>query len=128
METPMNQPQTTPAPQTPQAAPTPTPSPMPPTPSPEPKRSILGPIIAIIIVLIVLGLGGLYLWGSMLTKEKVSSDVPAQETNTEQMPAPVVRIDTVENIEADLSATDMNSFDADLQALDQEFEGTAVDQ
>lgn len=76
------------------------------TPSPAPESSA-GPVIATIIILAVIVLGGLYFWGQR------SADMNPQET------APAQTVDnTTSAIESQSSSDDTNSIDADLRSTD----------
>jgi len=80
------------------------------------KKSV-GPIIGIIIIVIVLIAGALYFWGATLNKSEALPPI------TE--PAPLSNSDSLENINADLSATAINGLDDDLNAIDAELDASA---
>ena len=104
--------------------------------------SHLGPILGVLIVLLVLILGGLYLWGSTLMdnaiEEAAVENLPTTRTPTEipvnnepenaNARAEVEALETVstsdeiEAIEADIDATNLDSLDAELDAIDAELD------
>ncbi len=104
--------------------------------------SHLGPILGVLIVVLVLILGGLYLWGSMLVNQTIPNsyveDLPAPRVPTEikenndpenaNARADLSSLQTVSTsneidaIEADIEATDLDTLDAELNAIDAELE------
>jgi uncharacterized protein HemX len=91
------------APQAP--APTPATGPLPVYTESE-KKHITGPVVAILIVLVALLLGGLYLWGSMLPEEVVDDTTVPKTTdtanNTPTTPGATTTSDELGDIETDL--------------------------
>lgn len=96
------------------------------------KHSYLAPVIGVIIVLIVLALGALYLWGAQLMDMNGSDVVEentmmeattTEETMTQQAPAE----ETFTDIDAEIDA-EMEAFDAELNQMDAELEGTTTAQ
>ena len=96
----------------------------------------LGIILGVLIVLLVLILGGLYLWGSTMstgvleTAPEVEQPAPAENNepaNTSD-DAQVQALDTVSTsdeisaIEADIENTNLDELDAELDAIDAEFQ------
>ena len=107
------------------------------TEAPESEKSSMGIILGVLIVILVLILGGLYLWGTTLqqaTPEPTPAAVerPTAEENNEpestNAEADVETLETVstsdeiEAIEADLEATDLDALDAELQAIEAELD------
>ena len=91
-------------------------------PLPAPKReSSIGPIIGIIIVIAVLLVGALYFWGQHLSKVDLQEGKPNEQPNEEmsQVP-PVSDSDELSTIEAELSATAIESFDWVFEEIDGE--------
>lgn len=92
------------------------------------RHSHAGPILGALIIILVLILGGLYLWGSMLHEEPVVPPPPIvnHEPETPRAVTDIEILNTVspsdelDAIEADLSATNLDSIDADLTAIDAE--------
>jgi len=97
----------------------------------------LGIILGILIVLLVLILGGLYLWGSTLQNVPVTPAAPALERPTAEennepesttADAQVQALETVsisneiEAIEADIESTNLDALDAELEAIDAELD------
>ena len=76
-----------------------------------------GPLVGIVIIVIILILGGLYFWGQR-TGDGVISD---QDTVVEALETQSLS-DEIVDIEADLDATDLESLDADLSAIEDELD------
>lgn len=93
-------------------------------------RSHIGPILGVITLMLALILGGLYIWGGMLTEQAVVVPPPIinNEPETPRAEADIQILktlspsDEISAIEADLLSTDNNSLDADLTTIDAEFE------
>ncbi len=101
----------------------------------EEKSSVVGAILVALIVVLVLILGGLYLWGTTL--QNMPAPTPAIErptaaennepesTNAEadvETATAVSTSDEIDAIEADLESTNMETLDAELEAIDAELE------
>lgn len=100
----------------------------------EKTHSYMGIIIAILIILLLGILGGLYLWAQNLQQNAQLSEVieenvrPTAEENNEpesnNAEAAVQVLETVSNsdelyaIEADLESTQVEGFEADVNAID----------
>ncbi len=96
----------------------------------------VGVVLVLLIVLLVLILGGLYLWFSVAYTEPATTPAPAERVvpempNEPEMPnaeAAVQQLNTVSTsneidaIEADLEATNLNELDAELNAIDAELD------
>lgn len=82
-----------------------------------------GPLIGIIIIVLILVLGGIYYAGK--TEPNPEVEITAEEILNE--PDPLIEnlntvgtADDIASIEADLESTDINSLDAELDAIDAE--------
>lgn len=73
----------------------------------------IGPVIALIIILAVIVLGGLYFWGQRTSNN--TTDIYGNPIST-STPAVNSTSDTSVDIDADLKATDLNSLDNELNA------------
>lgn len=91
--------------------------------------SWVGPVVGIIAMLIVVAIGGLYLWGSLLSEEDLVVPPPArinQEPETRRAVADVQITETmspsteIDAIEADIDSTQVDATNADVQAMDSE--------
>lgn len=94
----------------------------------------LGPILGTLIVVLVLILGGLYLWGSMIdnnagidsTITPIENNEP--ETTRAETDAQILQTtsssDEISAIEADLNSTNLDNLDADLQQAENEINAT----
>ncbi|MFT5036624.1 MAG: hypothetical protein ACI9VM_000186 [Candidatus Azotimanducaceae bacterium] len=100
------------------------------------KSSILGPILGLLIVVLVLILGGLYLWGNTLKSDTpappVAVERPTPEENNEpesenaeaqvQATQAVSTSDELDAIVADLESTDLESLEAEMNAIEAELD------
>lgn len=103
--------------------PTPSPTPENVTPMIETPKRQYGPLIGIIIIVALLGLGGLYFWGmQMMQSDTEMENVEMMQEESDPI-TDDLRMqsdsDEVDSIEADLEAT---SFD-DLDSGSENFEG-----
>jgi len=73
----------------------------------------IGPVIALIIILAVIVLGGLYFWGQRTSNN--TTDIYGNPIST-STPTAASTSDTSAAINADLKATDLNSLDNQLNA------------
>jgi len=86
----------------------------------QPKEKSVGSIIAIIIIIAVIIIGGLYFWGKTIndlginTDKELTSDEMLNSLNTQKTS------DELTDIEADLNATDLDELDTELQNIDME--------
>ncbi len=99
-------------------------------------HSHLGPILAVLIIMLVFIFGGLYLWGGMLSNTpNTPEDVPLvnDEPETPRAVADTKILETLspsdelDAIEADIGSTNLDTIDSDLTAIDVEFD-TALPQ
>ncbi|MFA5888680.1 MAG: hypothetical protein WCW47_01165 [Candidatus Paceibacterota bacterium] len=85
------------------------------------NKSSVGSIIATIIIIAIIILGGLYFWGKRLEENKSKEDLITSftpgttETNGTEATTSVSSSDDLNSIEADLNATVLDGLDADLQ-------------
>lgn len=82
----------------------------------EPTESSMGPVIGAIIIIVILIVGGLYLWGKQLSEgdaEMLGDDELTEEIE-EQSDS-----DEIDDIEADLEANEeiLDELDSDLENL-----------
>ena len=96
-------------------------------------QSQVGPVIGIIIIVIVLALGGLYVWGTQLNRtENSESEVgPTNQTaeDISQAPDPTLdnlqtqsTSDELDTIEDDLDTTSLQGLDAEMNAINVELQ------
>ena len=118
----MNTPPT--PPQTPPQTPPPATPPTPPEPTQEMHDKGMGPLIGTGIILILIILGGLYIWHSYLQSSSANREItlPLILGDDSAGLPPTSSSDSVNDIEADINATDLDTLeaqiDADLQAID----------
>lgn len=106
------------------------------TPSPEHETSVSGFVIAILALLLICILAGMYYWFSQLTAQvanvEPTSDRPTAEENNEpesttaeaavETQGALSTSDEIAAIEADIEATDLDALDAELTIIDAELE------
>ncbi|HEX4799208.1 MAG TPA: hypothetical protein VFV22_01590 [Candidatus Paceibacterota bacterium] len=90
-----------------------------------------GPVLGLLVIILVVILGGLYLWGSILnTQEPVAPQVINNEPETPRAEADIEisrtlsSSDEIDAIETDIVNTNLDSIDADIQAMDIEFQNS----
>ncbi len=95
---------------------------------------INGPLLAVLAILLVLILGGMYYWFGTLSTTPATAPTmrPTDEMNNEpesttaeaqtQTMQAVSSSDELSAIEADLEATDLDSMDTEMQAIEAEME------
>jgi hypothetical protein len=93
----------------------------------------LGPMLGALILLVVIILGGLYLWGQSLSKNDPAFQERVIPNNEPETPRAIVDAQILETlspsddlgaIEADLNSTNLDSIDADMTTIDAELEST----
>ncbi len=98
-------------------------------------HSHTGSILAVLIIMLVLILGGLYLWGGVLSTE-VPVVTPEPIVNNEpetpraaadtQILETLSPSDDIGAIEADINSTNFDSLDTDFTAIDSEINAAAT--
>jgi hypothetical protein len=95
-----------------------------------PHHFPIAPILGVLLIMVVLCLGGLYIWGSLLSKD-AETPMPLPINNEPETPRAVVDTQILETtspsddlsaIEADLNSTNFDSLDTDLITIDTEME------
>ncbi len=93
-------------------------------------HSHVGPILAVLIIMLIIIFGGLYLWGGMLSNTGVAPIEDVIINDEPETPRAVADTkiletlspsDELDAIEADLGSTNLDSIDTDLTAIDVEF-------
>jgi hypothetical protein len=93
----------------------------------------VGPILGILVIVLVLILGGLYLWGAMLSKQATPAlerVIPNNEPETTRANTDRQIMDTTSSsndldaIYADLESTNLNDLDTDLTQIEAEMNGS----
>ncbi|MBX4195909.1 hypothetical protein KW796_03095 [Candidatus Parcubacteria bacterium] len=85
---------------------------------PTTNENSAGPVIATVIILAVIILGGLYFWGERSNREEglyQDSAADASDQSTSAIKSQSSSDDT-DSIEADINNTNVDSLDAELQA------------
>jgi hypothetical protein len=85
-----------------------------------------GPLIGSIIIILTILIGGLYFWGSIIIERKnqIETQEAVQDQAAEAETAAITSQSTSDestSIEADLNATNIDSVDADIEAVDSEY-------
>jgi len=103
---------------------------MPPKPFSEEHHNHVGAILGVLIVMLVIVLGGLYLWGSLIAENELTPQaeriIPNNEPETPRAEADAQIMDTVSSsdelttIEADLMSTNLDSLDTELNQIETE--------
>ena len=75
----------------------------------------MGPMIGIVVVIVVLLIGGLYLWGAQLNKEALEFSADEERAPLDLESATNESTDPAD-IEADLDNFNVDTFDADIDA------------
>lgn len=95
----------------------------------------IGPILGVMLILLVIILGGLYLWGSTLNQEvneNVARNIPNNEPETPranadaQILSAVSSSDSLEAIETDIESTDLSSLTSELDEMEREIHNNSV--
>lgn len=96
----------------------------------EEYHSHIAPILGVLLIMLVLILGGLYLWGAALTEEKAletrviennEPETPRAEADAEILET-VSTSDSLEAIEADIESTNLDSLDAEMNEIELELD------
>jgi len=94
--------------------------------SDSPQQSSFGPLVGIAIIVILLIVGGVYFWNTTVDKERQENQLPTilpGDQVLEETDAIVDQLNTqgtsdeVVDIETDLSATELDTLDSDLNDL-----------
>lgn len=99
------------------------PSQMPPMQSQPEKKSSVGPLIAVIVILALIVIGGLYFFQMRSSQNTFVPEMPVEqpdaitESLNEQSDS-----DDLNSIEADLNATDLDSLDQGAAAIEAELQ------
>ncbi len=90
------------------------------------RDGTVGPLIGSVIIVLVILIGGLYFWGSMIIDRK--NEIETEQALEDQASSAEVESiasqsssDETDSIEADLNATDLDSVDAEMSAVDEEY-------
>ncbi len=94
----------------------------------EEHHNHVGAILGVLVVMLVIVLGGLYLWGSLIVEngqsEQAERIIPNNEPETpraeadSQIMGTVSSSDELATIEADLLSTNLDSLDTELNQVD----------
>ncbi len=76
-----------------------------------PKESQIGPVIATVIIILILLIGGLYFWGEQLKKESIKENSQIQ-----------IEAGEVSNLENEVNSLEVDSFEQEINNIETEFE------
>ncbi len=90
-----------------------------------PKKTPVGPIIGLLIILAIIVIGTLYFWGQRVdTKNQAVQQAPTtEETSQPQTDSQTEQLqqqstsDEIDSIESDLNSTDFNNIDSSSELL-----------
>ena len=90
------------------------------------RDSTVGPLIGSIIIILIILVGGLYFWGSIIVdrKNEIESEAVLEEQSQDSEVEAITNqssSDDADSIEADLNATDLDSADTEIEAVDSEY-------
>lgn len=100
------------------------------TPESEEGHTSRGIIIGVLIIILVIILGGLYLWGRTLSQPEITPpparvnnepETPRAETDVEILET-VSSSDEISAIESDLDSTNLDSLDSELESIEAELD------
>lgn len=94
--------------------------------TPEPKKTSVGPVIGIIIIIVILVLGGLYFWGQNLSNN-ADYEFPEIETTTQQTTLSNDSDPQVQSLESQSSSDELSDIEADLEATNFDSMGSELD-
>lgn len=123
--------ETTPTPVTEPVAQVSTPTPQPtPTSVPPTKQSSmlasLGPVLALLIVLIAIIAGGLYVWGSLLSENDLAAPLEETPSGEQQNTQQNTESDEINAIESDVNSTDLETLDQEMNEMEAELDAGAT--
>jgi hypothetical protein len=90
------------------------------------RDSTVGPLIGSVIIILIILVGGLYFWGSVIVdrKNEIENEVILEEQSKDAEVEAITTqssSDDADSIEADLNATNLDSADAEIEAVDSEY-------
>ena len=93
------------------------PNQMPPIQSSDTNKKSVGPLVAVIIILVLIIVGGLYFLKERSSQPTYVPEVPAGDNVTDALNQQGTT-DDLSSIEADLNATDLNNLDQGAAAVE----------
>ena len=100
----------------------------------EQHHTHLGPILGVLLIVLVIILGGLYLWGATLDQQVATAPKQNIENNEPETPranadaqilGTVSSSDSLEAIETDLESTNLDTLDSELAEMEREINNGA---
>ena len=89
------------------------------TPNMTPDKETKGPMVGIIIIIILLVVGGIYLWQSRTSPEVINITSTSTDPATQQLGTQSTSVN-LEDIEGDINATNLNDLAAELDDIETE--------
>ena len=91
----------------------------------QPPRSKVAPMLGVLLIMLVLVLGGLYLWGSMLAEDEMMEETDQMQTEPmteETEAAPVGQSDEVDDLETYVDDTEFDAMDKEFADMEAEMD------
>ena len=91
----------------------------------QPPRSKVAPMLGVLLIMLVLVLGGLYLWGSMLAEDEKMDETDQMQTEPmteETEAAPVGQSDEVDDLETYVDDTEFDAMDKEFADMEAEMD------
>jgi hypothetical protein len=89
------------------------------TPNMIPDKETKGPMVGIIVIIILLVIGGIYLWQSRTAPEVINITSTSTDPTTQQLGSQSTSVN-LEDIEADVNNTNFDDLDAELDEIETE--------
>lgn len=81
-----------------------------------------GAFVGSLIIIIVIILGGIYVFNSIQEQIGVTKTTESPDTNTDETGTKLNEQDDVTSLEADLNGSDIDNLDKELESIDTEFD------
>lgn len=93
--------------------------------TPEIKHETVGPLVGVAVIVIIIALGGYYMWSTQIRNGTPESDRGVQMSEDEMLTELETQSssDSLSSIEGDLDDTELNTIDQELTNLDAELRG-----
>lgn len=89
------------------------------TPNMTPDKETKGPMVGIAIIIILLIIGGIYLWQSRTSPETINITSTSTDQTTRELGTQSTSVN-LDDIEADVEATELDNLDAELDDIETE--------
>lgn len=89
------------------------------TPNMIPDKETKGPMVGIIVIIILLVIGGIYLWQSRTAPEVINITSTSTDPTTQELGIQSTSVE-LEDIEADVESTNLDNLDSELDSIEAE--------